>query len=87
MSANASGMYSIEAVIGENIPVGAELFWFAFPKNAEPTEDDEIAEFYDDSGADTKTVPENHKVTVSAWLTEGVTYAPVIAVKAEKAEE
>ena len=32
----------------------------------------------------TKTVPENHKVTVSAWLTEGVTYAPVIAVKAEK---
>ena len=63
-----------------------ELFWFAFPKDVEHSEDDEICEFYDVEGNEIKTVPENHEISISAWFEEGIIYEPVIAVKKQEAE-
>ncbi|MBQ6737614.1 MAG: putative Ig domain-containing protein, partial [Synergistaceae bacterium] len=63
-----------------------ELFWFAFPKDVEHSEDDEICEFYDVEGNEIKTVPENHEILISAWFEEGIIYEPVIAVKKQEAE-
>ena len=81
---NDSGMYSFEVSADESILSGKKLFWFAMPQNAEPSSDDEIAEFYDESGEEIETLPDNHKFTVSAWFNEGITYKPVIAVKHEE---
>lgn len=83
ISVTESGQYDIDAELEQNISEGAKLFWFAFPKNAESSEDDEALGFYDENGAEIMGVPENHKITVSVWLNEGVIYAPVIAVKPE----
>lgn len=84
MKVSVSDMYEFDVELDEAAESGAKLFWFAFPKDNESTSDDEIAEFYDESGAEITSVPESHKITVSVWLTEGVTYEPVIAVKSEK---
>ncbi|MBR0151878.1 MAG: hypothetical protein IJP89_11010, partial [Synergistaceae bacterium] len=73
-----------EAELSGDIPVGAKLYWFAFPKDSTGSEDDAIVEFYDDAGAEIVNVPASRRVTVSAWLNEGTTYAPVIAVKVEE---
>ncbi len=81
ISVNVSGMYDIEAELYENIPEGAELVWLAYPEESGKSEDDEIAEFYDEAGAEILTVPSSRKIVVSAWLNEGVKYCPVIAVK------
>ena len=81
VSVTASGMYDLEAEIYEEIPAGAEMMWLAFPVEAEGSEDDEIAEFFDEDGQEITGVPESHKVNVSVWLNEGVTYRPIIAVK------
>ena len=78
---NVSGIYDIEATLYENIPEGAELLWLAYPEESGKSEDDEIAEFYDEAGAEILTVPSSRKIVVSAWLNEGVKYCPVIAVK------
>ena len=84
MKVSVSGMYDIDVELDESVETGAKLIWFAFPKNKESSSDDEIAEFYDESGKEITSVPESHKITVSAWLNEGVTYEPVIAVKSNK---
>ncbi len=81
ITVSESAMYDIDVELDENAETGAKLFWFAFPKDSETTSDDEIAEFYDESGAEIESVPESRKIRVSVWLTEGVTYEPVIAVK------
>ena len=81
LSVNVSGMYDIGAVLSENAPEGAKLVWLAYPDEAGKSEDDEIAEFYDEAGAEILTVPSSRKITVSVWLNEGVKYHPVIAVK------
>ena len=60
--------------------------WFAFPQGVEASTDDEIAEFFDEAGADIETVPASRKIVVSPWLEAEVTYAPVIVVKAEDAD-
>ncbi|MBQ7543345.1 MAG: putative Ig domain-containing protein [Synergistaceae bacterium] len=79
ISVNVSGMYDLEAELDGKAETGAKLVWLAF---AEPkSEDDGIAEFFDEDGAEIEGVPESHKVTVSVWLNEGTTYRPVIAVK------
>ena len=79
ISADVSGMYDLEAELGEKAEPGAELVWLAF---AEPkSEDDGIAEFFDEEGREVSGVPESRKVKVSVWLNEGTTYRPVIAVK------
>ena len=78
-----SGLYDFDTEISEDIETGAELIWLACPQNAESSDDDEIAEFYDSDGKEILTIPENHKITVGAWFNENVIYAPVIAVKKE----
>ena len=81
ISVSDSGMYDIEVSLYDNIQEGAKLFWFAYPEESGKSEDDEIAEFYDDAGAEIDTVPSSRKITVSAWFNKGVKYYPVIAVK------
>ena len=83
ITTDASGQYDLDVVsLDEAAAEGAELVWFAFPRNAEKSEDDSIAEFYDEAGAEIYAVPESKRVVVSPWLEAEVTYAPVIAVKA-----
>ncbi len=84
VKATESDWYNMNVALAEEAPKGGELVWFAFPRNAEATEDDE-AVFYDAEGAEITSVPEEHKAEVSAWLNEDVTYAPVIAVKVDNA--
>ena len=79
MSVTADGQYDLDVELNENAPEGAELVWFAFPSTA--TTDDDIVDFYDEAGASVEGVPASHKIIASPWLNEGVTYAPVIAVK------
>lgn len=76
-----SGLYDLDVILDDEAPTGARLYWFAFPQDADPSDDDDIAEYYTDEGEETEVVSESHNVTVSAWFNEGVTYAPVIAVK------
>ena len=83
IKASVSGMYDLDVELDEDAETGAELIWLAFPKDYETTSDDEISEFYDESGEEITSVPESRKITVSAWLTEGITYEPVIAVKSK----
>lgn len=84
LSFDESGQYDIEVFADESVSAGKKLFWFAFPHDSEPSSDDEIAEFYDESGKEIDSLPESHKFTVSAWFNEGITYKPVIAVKYEE---
>ena len=80
VSVDVSGMYDFEAELSENAQVGAKLYWLAYP-DGEGSDDDEIAEFYDEAGAEIDAVPEGRRISVSVWLNEGVKYSPVIAVK------
>ena len=78
---NESGLYDLEFEISEDIETGAKLIWLACPQNIEPSEDDDIVEFYNLDGEEITTVPEDHKISVSAWFNENIIYAPVIVVK------
>ena len=82
---NSSGQYDIESIIelDESIESGKKLYWFAMPQGVEPSEDDEIVEFYDEDGQEILQVPESHKIKISAWFTEGIIYKPVICVVSE----
>lgn len=79
VSADVSRMYDFEAELSESAPVGAKMYWLANSEN--PSEDDAIAEFSGEDGQDIEAVPEDRRVSVSAWLNAGVIYRPVIAVK------
>lgn len=81
ISADISGQYDIEATLDDSAEVGAKLFWLAFPKDGIDRPDDEIADFLSVDGEYIENVPEERNIIVSPWLTEGVIYAPVIAVK------
>ena len=83
ITTDESGQYDLDAVsLDEAAPEGYELAWFAFPRGVESADIDNIAEFYDEAGAEVFAVPEGRKVVPSPWLEKEVTYAPVIAVKA-----
>jgi hypothetical protein len=86
ISATADGQYGLEVDLAENVKPGAKLYWFAFPKDAPDSEDDTIIDFFEVNGTDTEVVPENRVVVAYPWFRAGVTYGPVIAVKAEDAE-
>ena len=81
VSANVDGQQEIAVELYENAPVGAKLVWLPFPKDVEETEDDRIADFYDEEGAPIENVPDGRNITVSAWMRPGVTYLPVIAAE------
>ena len=83
ISVDVSGLYDLEVNINENVNINSELIYLAFPKTSEPSEDDEIAEFYDEDGEEISTVPDNHKIILSAWFNKGIIYEPVIAVIAD----
>ena len=74
-----SGLYDFEVEISEKIKAGRELIWLAFSEK--PSDDDEIAEFYDSGGVEITTVPEDHKIIISAWLNKDINYSPVICAK------
>ncbi|MBQ7545040.1 MAG: putative Ig domain-containing protein [Synergistaceae bacterium] len=78
ISVDVAGMYDFDAELSGDAEIGAKMYWLA--RSSEPSEDDEIAEFSDEAGQETATVPESRKVKVSVWLMEGVTYEPAIAV-------
>ena len=80
-------MYDLEVDINKNIETEKKLFYFAFPKNSAPSEDDEIIEFYNADGEEISTVPENHKIIISAWFNKKIIYEPVIAVIVKELEE
>ncbi|MBQ7562135.1 MAG: hypothetical protein IJS99_09980 [Synergistaceae bacterium] len=86
ISATVDGQYGLEVDLLADVPAGSELKWLAYPQSpAAPSEDDEIADFFDIDGADTTTVPADHIVLVYPWLREGVKYAPVIVAKVSEA--
>ena len=78
VSVDVSGMYDFDVVLSDDAEIGEKLIWLANPET--PSEDDEIAEFYDESGAEIERVPESRNITISVWLNKGVIYEPAIAV-------
>ena len=80
-----SDTYDVVAELSEQAVEGAELAYFAFPVDAEATEDDKIVNFYDEDGAEIDAVPESKTIVVSPWFEAGKTYKPVIAVKTDNA--
>ena len=79
ISADVPGMYDFDVVLSDDVEIGAKLIWLSGSDT--PSDDDRIAEFYDDEGKETETVPESRNITVSAWLNSGRKYKPAIAVK------
>ena len=79
VSADVSGMHDFSVTLSPDVEAGAKLVWIA--GSSEPSEDDQIAEFADSDGKEIEAVPEDRRITVSAWLNAGITYRPAIAVK------
>ena len=79
VSVNEAGMYDFTVTLSDDVPAGKELLYLA--GSNEPSEDDTIAEFVDDTGKEISAVPENRKVTVSVWLKKGIIYTPSLAVR------
>lgn len=79
ISVDVSGMYDFSATLSSYAEIGAKLLWLA--NSSEPSDDDNIAEFYDADGEEIDSVPEDRKISVSVWLNKGVTYKPAIAAE------
>ncbi|MBR0279499.1 MAG: putative Ig domain-containing protein, partial [Synergistaceae bacterium] len=79
VSRDEAGMYDFDVTLSDDVPAGAELMYVA---NSEtPSDDDEIAEFFDSTGKEITAVPEDRKISVSVWLNPNTIYHPAIAVK------
>lgn len=79
--AKFDGQQDLDVELEENAPVGAKLMWLALPQNSEQSEDDEIADFWDEDGEPIETVPSGRKIVVSAWLRKNVIYRPLIVAE------
>ncbi len=87
VSVSESGVYTSkdvacfgDVVLSVDVPAGYELEWHAFVRGSEvPVSDDAV--FYGTDGEETRIVPEDHMVSVSAYLEAGKVYAPVIAAR------
>ena len=79
ISVDESGMYDFSVTLSDDSRTGKKLLYLA--GSNEPSEDDAIAEFYDDTGEEIDCVPENGIITVSVWLKKGIIYTPFLAVK------
>ena len=77
----AEGQHELPAELFEDAPLGAKLVYLPFPKDVPETEDDRIADFYDEDGTPIDEVPSGRSITVDAWLRAGVTYEPVIVAE------
>lgn len=86
LSTSESGMYDFEVDLDPEIEANKELFYFAFVKNREKNDDDEIVEFFDTEGKEITRTTDEHEILISIWLNSGDIYAPVIAVKDKDAE-
>ena len=79
VSCDLPGMYDFNVELPYHISEGSELVYTA--NSDRPSEDDSIAEFYDDAGNEISVVPENRRITISIWLNPETIYNPVISVK------
>ena len=79
ISVDKAGMYDFSVTLSDDVPAGKELVYLA--GSSEPSADDVIAEFYDESGKETDRVPESRTLTVSVWLDKDRTYTPSLAVR------
>ena len=79
ISVDEAGMYDFTVTLSDDAPAGKELLYLA--GSNEPSEDDTIAEFFDETGEEVSTVPESRNVTVSVWLKKDVIYTPSLAVR------
>lgn len=76
VSCDEAGMYDFELELPYYVNEGSELVYIANSEN--PSDDDDIAEFFDENGNEIAAVPESRKIIISIWLNEGITYKPVI---------
>ena len=76
ISADEAGMYEFGIALNDDAPEGWKLIYMAGSDN--PSDDDEIAEFYDETGEEIFTVPESRLITISIWLNPGTVYKPQI---------
>ena len=72
-------MYEFDVALSDDVPEGAELVYLA--NSDSPSDDDEIAEFYDAEGEPITAVPESRLITISVWLNPHTVYKPIIAIK------
>lgn len=79
ISRDVAGMYDFEVELPDSVSAGSELIYIA--NSERPSDDDEIAEFFDDTGKEITTVPESRKISVSVWLNAETIYKPAIAIK------
>ena len=79
VSVDEAGMYDFTVTLSDDVPAGKKLLYLA--GSSEPSEDDSIAEFYDNTGKEVSAVPDNRNVTVSVWLKKNVIYTPSLAVR------
>ena len=81
VSADEAGMHEFGVVLNDDAPVGWKLVYMA--GSDDPSDDDEIAEFYDETGEEITAVPENRLITISIWLNPGTVYKPQILAVSE----
>ena len=79
ISVDESGMYDFTVTLSDDVHVGRELMYLA--GSSEPSEDNAIAEFSDETGEEVSVVPESREVTVSVWLNKDRIYTPSLAVR------
>ena len=79
VSCDMAGMYDFTVTLSDDAHDGSELVFIANSDN--PSDDDNIAEFFGADGEPITTVPDDRTITVSVWLNPETIYSPVIAVK------
>lgn len=79
ISCDVPGMYDFSLELPDYVPEDSELVYAA--NSESPSDDDDIAEFFDDTGEEISAVPASRKIIISIWLNEGIIYKPVVVVK------
>ena len=78
-SVSDDGRYEFSVSIDSAIPEGAYIEWHSFPYGVEA--DGEVYTLKDSEGREIIAVPEDHTVTVNAYLEGGVSYEPLITAR------
>ena len=93
ITVNVSGVYDFNDIeLAENVTTGALLVWNPFARDSQvevsaaDVDSTSSVQFFDEDGNEISTVPENHIVSVSAYLEGGKTYAPVLSAEIQKGE-